>query len=81
MPQNFENLNQSPMGPPSYQQNDFNSPPPSFKSKEANFDLDDDLGLPSVPNDHPGQNQSNLNDQSASFDDLTKRFLNLKNSK
>lgn len=88
---NFSNDEQTEFNgsrPPSYNlTNEFGTPPPSFsKTKQADLNLDDDLGLPSVPDNHPVifRNQNNnIDDQAASieFDDLTKRFQNLKSMK
>jgi hypothetical protein len=63
--------------------------PPSYQfenNQKSNNLLDDDLGLPSVPDTFPNNHKDqgskpNQDDFSVSndFDELTKRFQNLKN--
>ena len=81
-PNNFYNDNNGDnlSRPPSYN--------PSDAGKKPLIDLDDDLGLPSVPDTHPSSNQpsssnsahNNLSD-SIDFDDLSRRFNILKSQK
>lgn len=85
--------NDFPSPPPSNPyHNDFPPRPPSYHLNEPKntpnkpqISYDDDLGLPSVPNTNPmGPSISNdNNDQSGSidFDELSKRFQNLKSFK
>lgn len=65
--------------PPSYEQSNENRKgnPQASRQQRHNL-LDDDLALPSVPDTHPSAN--NL-DQSVDFDELAKRFENLKSKK
>jgi hypothetical protein len=63
--------------------------PPSYQfegNQKSHNTFDDDLGLPSVPDTFPGnkkgqESKNNQDDFSVSndFDELTKRFQNLKN--
>lgn len=74
--------------PPGYNMDFFAERPTSTIKKLNTADDDDlDLGLPTVPDSYPdnfvAQNKPPANDGSASldYDDLTKRFQNLKNFK
>lgn len=75
--------------PPTYQQSNFQSQNRQEKpaAVPGGHDLDDFLGLPAVPDDLPNfnnnQNQQNNDDHSRSieFDDLARRFENLKSKK
>jgi hypothetical protein len=80
--------------PPTYEQsNEFDSNKKKEKSNFADVDNDDNLDLPSVPTDNnnlrihsqasnqaPNNNNNNQSD-SCDFDELTRRFENLKSKK
>jgi hypothetical protein len=84
------------MPPSYYQSNEDEKRPPSGSNKKAPppADFDDDLGLPSVPDTHPDSNVGggarggsggsggNVDPtKSIDFDDLARRFENLKSKK
>ena len=68
--------------PPRYHQNEDDSFSPKFnpppKQQTPKGFQHDDLGLPSVPDDLPTSSSGN---DSFDYDDLTKRFNNLKSTK
>lgn len=75
--------------PPMYNMDYFEKPiPPKMQPNQQNklpiTDDEDDLGLPAVPNSQPDSfepSNNNVGNASIDYDELTKRFQNLKSFK